>query len=314
MRNYRLDFIRALAILMVILGHSIIIYDPAWGVIKSAVESQFCIVIKRCIDLIQMPLFYAISGYVFYLTMNKSNFPNFFLNKVKRLLVPFIFVGLFFMLPIKLFLAIPGCVASLETLFFFLVRGNNVGHLWFLPTLFIVFIISEIILRENKSFVCDSIVAFFAIIASVIPSKFSIGIPYMNFVLEYFHYFFFGFLISKYGFDGLKYLKALFIVIPVVFLVGYALVSYSPIIMSTCLVFIFFVVVPNYSNLIIGEISKNSFGLYLFHSPLIYFSFTYFPNLNPFYMFLINFILFGFVAYLITKLIRKTKFKFIIGE
>ena len=55
-------------------------------------------------------------------------------------------------------------------------------------------------------------------------------------------------------------------------------------------------------------------GMFLFHSPLVYISFTYYPNINPILMILINFICFGFLSSLITELIRKTPLKVIIGE
>ncbi|MBR6949300.1 MAG: hypothetical protein IKH54_03845, partial [Bacilli bacterium] len=65
---------------------------------------------------------------------------------------------------------------------------------------------------------------------------------------------------------------------------------------------------------IINNISNNSYGMYLFHSPLVYLTFKFLPNINPILMIIINFIVFGSISYLITYLIRKTKFKFIIGE
>ena len=37
-REYKIDNLRAIAILLVVLGHSIIIYDPNWGVITSDTE------------------------------------------------------------------------------------------------------------------------------------------------------------------------------------------------------------------------------------------------------------------------------------
>lgn len=37
-REYKIDNLRAIAILLVVLGHSIIIYDPNWGLITSDIE------------------------------------------------------------------------------------------------------------------------------------------------------------------------------------------------------------------------------------------------------------------------------------
>ena len=55
-------------------------------------------------------------------------------------------------------------------------------------------------------------------------------------------------------------------------------------------------------------------GIYLFHSPLVYISFTYWPNIAPMAMAAINLIGFGSVAYMLTNLIRATNMGWIIGE
>lgn len=55
-------------------------------------------------------------------------------------------------------------------------------------------------------------------------------------------------------------------------------------------------------------------GIYLFHSPLVYISFTYWANIAPMAMAAINLIGFGSVAYMLTNLIRATNMGWIIGE
>ena len=61
-------------------------------------------------------------------------------------------------------------------------------------------------------------------------------------------------------------------------------------------------------------ISRDSMGIYLFHSPMLYISFTYWPNINPLLMLLINFVGFGTVAILLTELMRRAHLGFVIGE
>ena len=72
--------------------------------------------------------------------------------------------------------------------------------------------------------------------------------------------------------------------------------------------------IPSFNNKIINNISKRSYGLYLFHSPMIYITAVLCPDINPWLMLFINFVCFGFVAYLITVALSKSKLKFIIGE
>ena len=68
------------------------------------------------------------------------------------------------------------------------------------------------------------------------------------------------------------------------------------------------------TNKIISYISYNSFGIYLFHSPLIYITFSTFANSNPIIVIFINFIFFSILSIFLTEFIRITKIKFIIGE
>ena len=62
-----------------------------------------------------------------------------------------------------------------------------------------------------------------------------------------------------------------------------------------------------------GKIGKNSFGLYLLYSPLIYITFTYLLNSSPIVVSLLNFFVFVGLVYLMTVLIRKTPMKLLIG-
>ena len=65
---------------------------------------------------------------------------------------------------------------------------------------------------------------------------------------------------------------------------------------------------------VIRSVSKNSFGIYLFHSPLIYITFSYFANESALFVVLLNFVIFGGVSLFITELVRKIGLGLIIGE
>lgn len=72
--NTKIENLRALAIILVVLGHSIIIYDSSWSTamgIDTAVSSPLLCWLKHCINLIQMPLFFSISGFCFYFSIKK---------------------------------------------------------------------------------------------------------------------------------------------------------------------------------------------------------------------------------------------------
>ena len=83
---------------------------------------------------------------------------------------------------------------------------------------------------------------------------------------------------------------------------------------SVGLLFSLFVLVPDRNNIVTDFISRNSFGIYLFHSPLVYITFTFWSHCNPLFVVLINFFAFGSLALLLTFIIRRTKLSFAIGE
>lgn len=113
-REYCVDNLRAIAILLVVLGHSIIIYDPGWGIATSEIECLPFYYLKKIINVIQMPLFFSISGFCFCLSQNKSLNRKMILNKVKRLIIPYFTIAFLYMDPIKILLDVPGYNTALN--------------------------------------------------------------------------------------------------------------------------------------------------------------------------------------------------------
>lgn len=107
----------------------------------------------RLIYSFHMPLFFALSGALFYLNVEANKFniiKDVLLVKTKRLLVPYVFCTMFWVVPIKY---LSGYWSNSTNVFkdiilgqFFL-YGNS--HLWFLWVLFIVTVITWIF-RKNK--------------------------------------------------------------------------------------------------------------------------------------------------------------------
>ena len=97
-RVYKLDNLRGLAILLVVFGHSIILYSNSWNLIQTSVHVPTLSYIKDIINLIQMPLFFSLSGYLFAYSKKKTNVPAFILAKLKRLLIPYFFFAFFWLI------------------------------------------------------------------------------------------------------------------------------------------------------------------------------------------------------------------------
>lgn len=54
-------------------------------------------------------------------------------------------------------------------------------------------------------------------------------------------------------------------------------------------------------------------GVYLIHSPLIYFTYAYYANGIPVVIVFINFVVDGFIAMVLTGLLRKSRVRWLIG-
>ena len=84
-RNITIDAIKAVAILLVVLGHSI-----QYGCGSEYLESNayFQNPLFEYIYSFHMPLFAMISGYLFNQTVSKRSFIEVIINRVQRLLIP----------------------------------------------------------------------------------------------------------------------------------------------------------------------------------------------------------------------------------
>ncbi len=148
MENSKINNIRAFAITTVVFGHSIILYSGRWGLYSSERTCTLLEYVKWLLDIYQMPLFFSLSGYLFAMTWKDRSTISFIVKKGRRLLVPFVLVGLFWMIPIKMAVKYP----YYEGMSYFEIvkaffKGYQLGHLWYLPTLFIVFLIVFVIMK-----------------------------------------------------------------------------------------------------------------------------------------------------------------------
>ena len=311
--------IRFLAIILVVLAHSIIIYKAEWGYYNAGTECELFNFITNLIYIFHMPLFFSISGYLFIVNCKeKYNLKKIIHKKFKRLIVPAIIVGLFYVLPIRYLCQYPPYEDNslLYNIFFNIILGLDNGHLWYCYSLFIIFILSYFIENLNNKYLKVFIVLIISSIGQFIPTF--VGSALNNLI-----WFYLGFLIKKINFNksykiSLSLISILSIIIYFVcyynepLYYNYILISLKYIACITIIPLIYNII-PNKNNSLIEKVSDNSYGIYLFHSPLIYITFAFFSNLNPVLILLVNFVFFGIIAYAISNKIKKSKFKFILG-
>lgn len=144
-RDYSIDNIRGIAILMVVLGHSIIIYSSEWNIYSTSIQAPLLDFLKRIINLIQMPLFFSLSGYLFLHSLEKrGKIVDLVFIRVKRLLLPYMVFCIFWLLPIRLIIKYPGYsnYSLSYVIWNRVLLGYDNGHMWYLPTLFLCFLFS----------------------------------------------------------------------------------------------------------------------------------------------------------------------------
>lgn len=317
-QDYRVINLRAFAIFLIVFGHSIIIYSSQWNIMESDVTSSIlCFVKDRIINPIQLDIFFAISGFLFYYTVSGGgSFVKTIKKKAKRLLIPYFSIAFLWMNPVKYILSVPGYESSSDVLNIYLWQvlfTGNLGHLWYLPTLFLLFTLLHYPLKRmissDKSLI---IMVTFALVLRIIVNY--IFVPswvQLNQVVRYALPFVIGFTANRISINISDTKLILLMLLSFAILVGIPplqILAVPVFLLSALKAF------PQDNNRIIYNISRNSFGLYLFHSPLIYITFKFLANSSPLIVVTINFVIFGALAYIMTSLIRLTKYKYVIGE
>ena len=329
-RSARLGNIRALCIFLVVLGHSIILYSSVWGLYSTEVSVPFLDQLKRVIDPLQMPLFFSLSGYLFVFTHGKHRgFPALMKAKALRLLVPYFGIGLLYMLPIRLAVGYPGYQGKTAVQFLgnFLM-SSDVGHLWFLPALFVLFLLAELILSTAECIpglrrVPDLFLGAAAAALYLEGYRIGFGYPPLLNTFNNLIWFSVGYVLCtrqelvrrilchsavKWGMTCGAFL-----------LLGYQLLVAPMGVLLTvgtkvlCIVSVY-AVMPEKTCSAAEKLDRNSFGIYLFHSPLIYITFALIPNAHPAIVVFVNLVIFGGAAWGLTELVRRTKLKMLIGE
>lgn len=129
-----IDFLYAAGIIMVVLGHSL---APQWHDLAHPAHNN----LERWIYSFHMPLFFFLSGFV-NLLAPQTRFIEFVRKRALRLLLPFVFVNLLYIIP-KLAFArytineMPAAPLDWISFLWLPYKSHNI-ILWFLPVLFLV--------------------------------------------------------------------------------------------------------------------------------------------------------------------------------
>lgn len=318
----RIDNLRAFAILTVVLGHSMILYSSDWNLYQTGQQSLFFDICKRIINLYQMPLFLSLAGYLYARTAERDSFKRLLAKKLPRLLIPFFAVGLLYMIPIKLLAGYPpyrGEPVYRPVLQF--LSGKDTGHLWYLPVLLAMFILSHLIVRlfGNRKLVWGltfGVGLLLALLRKRLPLG---GIPYASDFAAFSWSFYYGALLfhekniwEKASGKWIR-LAAAACALAGVFLALRFRMEPLRVFAGLMILLALYMFVPDRSVPAAAALSNASFGLYLLHSPLIYLSFAVLLDAPPVVVFGVNAILWGALAFLATRLLSRTPLRLLIG-
>ena len=329
--SFRIDNIRAITILLVVFGHSIIIYSHSWNLYSSANSVPILDYIKSFIDLVQMPLFFAVAGYLFVSTLSRKSKQVIVVDKIKRLLVPYACFSFCWLVPIRMLVGYPGFDRPLSGIIWnCILLGEDNGHLWFLISLFECFIIRIIVDAASDKFASQfkrnsngvALAFSFLIAASIVVGR---AFDIAMFEIMPVHYIWFALgedirtVDSYYKQKDCLFLFVIAAAVSILFVIASFITdgtinSMLTMIASACLVIFTFEYMPEKSVRPLEKLAGLSFGIYLIHSPLVYITYTLIPNANPLVLVFINFVLFGLFSGIATHLLRKSKLKFAIGE
>lgn len=187
--------LQSLGILLVVIGHS-----APTGVVYPDIYSW----VHKYIYSFHMPLFMAISGFLFYYHGGiKTSYHRFLIKKAKRLLLPYIVLSSIAFIPkvvLSKFAVRPidfSLISYIDNLIY--PWNNAIGFFWFLPTLFIIFALNPLFGRLNtRSNLWSSFVVIMTILLHLFNPVLNIKFLNLSGVTYYLTYFFIGCIIARY--------------------------------------------------------------------------------------------------------------------
>lgn len=150
-RRYDIDWLRVIAIGLLLIYHIAIIFQP-WGVFIGFIQRSKSIeslwIPMSMLNIWRIPLLFFISGMGVCFAMKKRTWKQLLLERTKRIFVPFVF-GILFIVPVHILLWQRYYNQDVS-------YSVSPGHLWFLGNIFIyVIVLSPVLyyLQQNNNIV-----------------------------------------------------------------------------------------------------------------------------------------------------------------
>lgn len=330
-------FVKTILMLLVVFYHSTVFWTGNWFTVqKVAIDDQIIANLSLWLNTFHIYTFVAISGYLFEFLKNEKckykDFKKFLLNKLKRLIVPYCFVAIIWVIPISLlFYSYTG-----EEIIHKFLLCESPGQLWFLWMLFDIFILIWLlnIFLKNTNFVL--IISLLSCVIGFIGKKCFLNIFCIWDAFTYLPYFIIGMKLRK-NRNGILYKipsLAYFFIHIILFTISLYIADFKGIIINViCNILNFtihiigvlmaFFILQNIAQktdwknrVLLVYFSKISMPIYLFHQQIIYFTITFFNGrINPLLNIIVNFFAAIFISSLLSSIMLKYKYtRLLIGE
>ncbi len=325
-----LDSVKAILMLLIVLLHSMRYYGGGWGPSEPKASAPIFGCAAEWIGSFAMATFTLISGYLFcYIKHEKCGYKKYFsliANKAKRLLVPYAFVSVLYVIPVHIYFF------STDNIVSDFVLGENPEYLWFLLMLFGVFALFAPLANfiYKHPFFGGVVVCVFFCASMVLPNYYQIATA-----LRYSMFFYIGFILYRY--DRLSILLdkipiLLYITVDLILYVMTILINGNGMafklfdiglgfllnIFGAVAAFVILQkVVAKYlsNNRILTFFAKHSMTIYLIHQPIIFFTIKLLNGVvSPIIVVATSFILSLGLSTVFSLLLFKTKIiRFLIG-
>lgn len=308
-RNERVkeyDLIRGIAILFVIFGHSYQLGSSnlSMGEYISAdtnnVVTIFNGVVNQIVYSFHMPLYMILSGALAYNSLKKAKPGEYIKSRFKRLMIPFLLCGLFFSVPLKFVAGYYGVWSLPKAYLYSLILMQTTGHLWFLFILYVLDVLFVLAydkkVADNHFFVVLLVIMF--LVHDYLPGGGFLLFKFGQFAL----YFYIGLLFEQMEIRKKlcqlpfkkKYLLLLLCVITYFLAFGFEqyfnttipigkaivrnMFEFFEAISATLLIFLICHFRVEKEHKVIKWLSDRSFGIYLYHEPIIILCISIFVN------------------------------------
>ncbi len=184
-RAVYLDILRTISSVLIIFTH---ISALNWNDVPAKSHQWQTMNFYDCIAILGVPLFFMISGSIFLNSEYKISYQKLYFHKILRLFLIYHMWLLFYnSLPFIRGELSLDFVTVKDELFLKTFMGQGIYHLWFIPELIVLYIISPILKDAfDKKHICRYFLIIYAVTGAFLPTTFIYNYPYRAIVESYY--------------------------------------------------------------------------------------------------------------------------------